>query len=56
VSTEADVWGAYSHTIKAAENEHRRDEIRSRIRALIDSADAHDGFVAKIIGRELGLP
>jgi hypothetical protein len=54
--TSADVWGAYAHTIKAAENEHRRDEIRSRIRALIDSADAHDGFVAKIIGRELGLP
>ncbi len=53
--TGADVWAAYAHTIKAAENEHRRDEIRSRIRALIDSADAHDGIVAKIIGRELGL-
>ena len=38
--TSADVWAAYAHTIKAAANAHGSDEIRRRIRALIDSSDA----------------
>ena len=54
--TSADVWAAYTNTIKAAENAPAADEIRSRIRALIDGANARDGFVAKIIGRDVGLP
>ena len=54
--TSADVWAAYAHTIKAATNAHRSEEIRSRIRALIDSADARGGLVANIIGLEVGRP
>ena len=52
----ADVWAAYSHTIKAAANVDGGHDIRHRILALIDSAGARGGFVARIIGRELGLP
>ncbi len=48
----ADVWAAYSHTLKAAEQIGRRDEVRERIRTLI----ANKGFVAQVLGRELGLP
>jgi len=54
--TGADVWAAYSHTIKAAGNVDGGHDIRSRVLALIDSAGARGGFVAGIIGRELGLP
>jgi hypothetical protein len=44
--TSADVWAAYTHAVKAATNAHAADEIRGRIRALIDSANARGGFVA----------
>jgi hypothetical protein len=54
--TSADVWAAYSNTIKAAGNADGGHDIRSRILALIDSAGARCGFVASIIGRDLGLP
>ena len=54
--TSADVWAAYAHTIKAGANAHRSNEVQDRIRALIDSADVRGGFVANIIGREVGLP
>ncbi len=54
--TSADVWAAYAHTIKAAANAHRSNEVQDRIRALIDSADVRGEFVANIIGREVGLP
>jgi hypothetical protein len=50
--TGADVWAAYSNTIKAAERLDRRDEVRDRISASIDNK----GFVAQVLGRELGLP
>lgn len=50
--TGADVWAAYSNTIKAAERLDRRDEVRDRISASIDNK----GFVARVLGRELGLP
>jgi len=53
--TSADVWAAYSHTIKAARNVDGGHDIRRRVLALIDSAGARGGFVASIIGRELGL-
>lgn len=53
--TSIDVWAAYAHTIKAAENAGQGNSIQARIRALIDSAGAHGGFVASIIGRERGL-
>jgi hypothetical protein len=48
----ADVWAAYSHTITAAEHLGRREEVRERIRTLI----ANKGFVAQVLGRELGFP
>jgi hypothetical protein len=47
------VWAAYSHTIKAAEQLGQRDEVLERIRVLVA---AHKGFVAQVLGRELGLP
>jgi hypothetical protein len=50
--TGADVWAAYANTIKAAERLERRDEVRDRIRAMV----ANQGFVAQVLGRELGLP
>ena len=54
--TSTDVWAAYTNTIKAASNAPAADEIRIRIRALIDSANARGGFVARIIGRDVGVP
>ena len=48
----ADVWAAYSHTMTAAEQVGRREEVRERIRALV----ANQGLVAQVLGRELGLP
>jgi hypothetical protein len=51
--TGADVWAAYSHTLKAAEQLGRRNEVREQIRALVA---ARKGFVAQVLGRELGLP
>jgi hypothetical protein len=53
--TSADVWATYTHTINAAANVDGGHDIRRRILALIDSADPRCGFVASIIGRELGL-
>jgi tetratricopeptide (TPR) repeat protein len=50
--TGADVWAAYSYTLKAAEQLGRRDEVRDRVRNLV----ANKGFVAQVLGRELGLP
>lgn len=46
--TSADVWAAYSHTIKAAANVEGGHDIRRRIVALIDRAGARGGFVASI--------
>jgi tetratricopeptide (TPR) repeat protein len=51
-SSGADVWAAYSHSLKAAEQLGRRDEMRERIRTLVPNK----GFVAPVLGRELGLP
>jgi hypothetical protein len=48
--TRADVWRTNSRTIQVAERLGRRDEIRARVRELVPSA----GFVADVLGRELG--
>ena len=50
--TGTDVWAAYSNTIKAAERLARCGEVRHRICAMV----ANEGFVAQVLGRELGLP
>jgi len=49
--TPADVWEAYSHTMRAAERAGQSDEVRDRIRGLV----AKERFVAEVLGRELGL-
>jgi hypothetical protein len=49
--TAADVWMAYSHTMKAAEHLGRCDGVRERIRGLV----ARESFVFHVLGRELGL-
>lgn len=52
--TSADVWAAYSITMKAAEKNGTIMETRERVKALVAS-EGPAGFVAGIIGRELGL-
>jgi len=52
--TGADVWTAYSTTMKAAEANGNTAEIRERIRELVAGEKAGP-FVARIPGRELGL-
>jgi len=51
--TGADVWAAYDSAIKAAEKNGGAGEMRELIRNLV--ADRPGGFVAQILGRELGL-
>ena len=51
----ADVYSAYTHTMRAAENAGRRDETRRRLRELVAQEAQPDGFVARVIGRELGV-
>ena len=51
----ADVWAAYSNTMKAAEKVGRADEVRARIRALVDTEQPTKRFVTDIIRRELGV-
>lgn len=52
--TGADVWAAYSMTMKAAEKNGTIMETRERVKALVAS-EGPAGFVAGSIGRELGL-
>jgi hypothetical protein len=52
--TSADVWTAYSSTMKAAKKNGNAAEIRERVKGLV-AAEAPGGFVARILGRELGL-
>ena len=51
--TGADVWTAYSSTMKAAEKTGNVAEIRERVKGLVAS-EAPGGFVTRILGRELG--
>jgi hypothetical protein len=53
--TAADVRAAYSHTVTAAASAGISDAVRARIRALFDDPAARGGFVASVIGREVGL-
>jgi hypothetical protein len=48
--TSADVMTTYSQTMQVAERLGRGDEIRARVRELT----ANGGFVAELLGRELG--
>ncbi len=52
--TGADVWAAYSITMKAAEKNGTIVETREKVKALVAS-EGPAGFVAGIIARELGL-
>lgn len=51
--TSADVWAAYDSTVKAAEANGGAADARARIKQL--AAAGRGGFVAQILGRELGL-
>jgi len=53
--TGMDVWAAYNHTMKAAENAGCKSETLERIRELVASEAIGERFVNKVIGRELGL-
>jgi hypothetical protein len=52
--TSADVWSAYTHTMKAASNCGAADETRERLRQVV-SGEETVGFVKSVLGRELGL-
>jgi len=52
--TGADVWAAYSSTIKAAQQNGVVAETRERVRALV-AGGPPGGLVAGVLGRELGL-
>ena len=54
--TGADVWAAYSNTMKAAERVGKAVEIKSDLRALAASTRGGTSFVAEVLGQELGLP
>ena len=50
-----DVDSAYTHTMKAAENEGCPDETKQRIRDLVAKETFGERFVTRILGRQLGL-
>jgi len=53
--TSADVFAAYTHTMKAAENAGTADATRARIRDLVSLETFGERFVTLILGHELGL-
>ena len=53
--TNFDVLDAYTHTMKAAENDGRASEVQQRIRDLVAEETLGDRFVTEVLGRELGL-
>lgn len=53
--TSADVMGAYSHTMKAAEIAQRKSETYERILTLVAGEVSGERFVSKILGPTLGL-
>jgi hypothetical protein len=53
--TGMDVWAAYNHTMKAAENAECKTETFERVRKLVAGEVYSDRFVTKVLGRELGL-
>ena len=54
--TGADVWAAYSSTMEAAERIGKTPEIREHISKMVASAGDGGHFVARILGRQVGLP
>jgi len=53
--TSADVWAAYTETMKAAEQAGRAGDARDRIRTLVASETYGERFVTRTLGRALGL-
>jgi hypothetical protein len=53
--TAVDVRAAYSHTLKAADNAGVRGAVGPRILALFDDPATRSGFVASVIGKDVGL-
>lgn len=53
--TSLDVWAAYNHTVKAAENAGCKTETIERIRERVVGETFGERFVNKVLGRELGL-
>ncbi len=53
--TGMDVWSAYNHTMKAAENAGRKTETFERIRKLVAGEVFEGRFLTKVLGQELGL-
>jgi hypothetical protein len=53
--TGADVWAAYSSTMKVAEHMGKSDPVREEIRKMAASVQAGGNFVSHVLGRELGL-
>lgn len=53
--TSSDVRAAYLHTLTAATNAGVRPAVQTRIRALFDNPVARSGFVASIVGKDVGL-
>jgi hypothetical protein len=54
--TSADVWAAYSETMKVAERAGKSAEMKDAIRKLASSHSDGANFVAQVLRRELGLP
>lgn len=53
--TNRDVLAAWEHTMKAAANVGRADEIRERIRKMVEGETMSDRFVSRVLGPVLGL-
>jgi hypothetical protein len=53
--TGADVWAAYTQTMKAAERAGGIAETQERIRQLVAGETSGERFVTRILGRQLGL-
>jgi len=52
--TSADVWAAYTNTMKAAEVAGERSETQERVKQLVAS-EVPGGFVNRVLGGQLGL-
>lgn len=54
--TGADVWAAYSSTMKVAEHAGAATEVKERIRKIAAGVHGGANFVGQVLRRELGLP
>ncbi len=54
--TNADVWAAYSISTKIAERMSKVHELQADIRRIATSVRGEENLVARVLGRELGLP